>query len=160
MTNTRGVLYVHSAPSALRPHLEWAVGGAFGAPVHLDWQPQPAEPGLQRCEHSWVGPVGLGAKVTSALRGWDHLRFELTEEPTAVSDGQRWMWTPRLGMFRGQVGISGDIVVPEERIRWAMAQDDPQAAMLDLLGDPWDAELEVFRWAGEGAPVRWLHRAV
>lgn len=160
MTNTRGVLYVHAAPSALRPHLEWAVGGAFGAPVRLEWQAQPAEPGLQRCEHSWVGPVGIGAKVVSALRGWEHLRFELTEEPTATTDGQRWMWTPRLGLFRGQVGQSGDIVVPEERIRWAMAQDDPDSALLDLLGEPWDAELEVFRWAGEGAPVRWLHSAV
>ncbi|QGF24382.1 DUF3145 domain-containing protein [Raineyella fluvialis] len=160
MTNTRGVLYVHSAPAALRPHLEWAVGGAFGVPVHFEWCSQPAEPGLHRCEHSWVGPVGLGAKVTSALRGWDHLRFELTEEPTSVSDGQRWMWTPRLGLFRGQVGHSGDIVLPEERVRWAMTQDNPQTALLDLLGEPWDAELEVFRWAGEGAPVRWLHRAV
>lgn len=160
MSNTRGVLYVHSAPSALRPHIEWAVGGAFVAPVRLEWQDQPAEPGMQRCEHSWVGPVGTGAKVVSSLRGWDRLRFELTEEPTSGTDGQRWMWTPRLGVFRGQVGQSGDIVVPEERLRWAMDQDDTSSALLDLMGDPWDAELEVFRWAGEGAPVRWLHRAV
>ena len=26
-----------------------------------------------------------------------------------------------------------------------------------LLGSPWDDELEVFRYAGEGAPVRWVH---
>ena len=26
-----------------------------------------------------------------------------------------------------------------------------------LLGRPWDAELEPFRCAAEGAPVRWLH---
>ena len=29
-----------------------------------------------------------------------------------------------------------------------------------LLGAPWDDELEVFRHAGEGAPVRWLTDAV
>ena len=160
MTNTRGVLYVHSAPSALRPHIEWAVGGVFGAPVKLRWQEQPAEPGTQRSEHSWVGPVGTGARLVSALRGWDHLRFEMTEEPTACTDGQRWMSTPALGIFRGQVGQSGDIVVPEERLRWAMAQDDTASALMELVGEDWDAELEVFRWAGEGAPVRWLHRAV
>lgn len=160
MTNTRGVLYVHSAPSALRPHVEWAVGGVLGAPVQLRWQEQPAEPGTQRSEYSWVGPVGTGAKLVSALRGWDHLRFEMTEDPTAGTDGQRWMSTPALGIFRGQVGQSGDIVVPEERLRWAMAQDDTAAALMELVGDEWDAELEVFRWAGEGAPVRWLHRAV
>jgi hypothetical protein len=27
-----------------------------------------------------------------------------------------------------------------------------------LLGTAWDAELEPFRLAGEGTPVRWLHR--
>jgi uncharacterized protein DUF3145 len=26
-----------------------------------------------------------------------------------------------------------------------------------LLGEPWDDELEPFRCAAEGAPVRWLH---
>jgi hypothetical protein len=30
---------------------------------------------------------------------------------------------------------------------------------LDLaLGRAWDDELEPFRYAGDGAPVRWLHR--
>ena len=29
-----------------------------------------------------------------------------------------------------------------------------------LLGKPWDDELETFRHAGEGAPVRWLHQVV
>ena len=29
-----------------------------------------------------------------------------------------------------------------------------------LLGKPWDDELETFRYAGEGAPVRWLHQVV
>ncbi|MEV1173844.1 DUF3145 family protein, partial [Nonomuraea sp. NPDC049784] len=28
------------------------------------------------------------------------------------------------------------------------------------LGRPWDEELEPFRYAGDGAPVRWLHAAV
>ena len=37
---TRGVLYVHSAPSALCPHIEWAVGGVLGAPVSPVWTPQ------------------------------------------------------------------------------------------------------------------------
>ena len=33
------------------------------------------------------------------------------------------------------------------------------AEMVDeLLGRDWDAELEPFRLAGEGAPVRWLHK--
>lgn len=32
------------------------------------------------------------------------------------------------------------------------------AAIDALLGAPWDRELEPFRYAGDGAPVRWLHK--
>ena len=31
---TRGVVYIHSAPPALCPHVEWAVGGVLGVRVH------------------------------------------------------------------------------------------------------------------------------
>ena len=44
-TATRGVLYVHSAPSALCPHIEWAVGGVLGVAVNMTWIPQPAQAG-------------------------------------------------------------------------------------------------------------------
>src|SRR5699024_12128651 len=43
MSKTRGVLYVHSAPGALCPHVEWAVGGVLGVPVRLEWTAQSAE---------------------------------------------------------------------------------------------------------------------
>ena len=36
---TRGVLYVHSAPSALCPHIEWAAGGVLGIAVNLEVDP-------------------------------------------------------------------------------------------------------------------------
>ncbi|HEY3202018.1 MAG TPA: DUF3145 family protein, partial [Actinomycetes bacterium] len=39
---TRGVLYVHSAPSALCPHVEWAIAGVLGMRVSLEWTRQPA----------------------------------------------------------------------------------------------------------------------
>jgi hypothetical protein len=29
-----------------------------------------------------------------------------------------------------------------------------------ILGAAWDAELEPFRRAGDGVPVRWLHQVV
>ena len=41
MATTHGVVQIHSAPSALCPHVEWAAGGVFGMPVQLDWTPQP-----------------------------------------------------------------------------------------------------------------------
>ena len=38
--------------------------------------------------------------------------------------------------------------------------DERFKAVNDLLGTAWDDELEVFRQAGEGADVRWLHQVV
>ena len=158
---TRGVLFVHSAPRALCPHIEWAAGGVLGARLTLDWTPQPAAPGLYRTELSWQAERGTGAKLTSALRGWAHLRYEVTEEPSPGSDGARWSHTPELGIFHAVTDVHGNMLVPEDRVRAAMEVADPgrMLAELDLaLGRAWDDELEPFRYAGEGAPVRWLHR--
>jgi hypothetical protein len=165
MSTSRGVLYVHSSPSALCPHVEWAVGGLFGMPVRLDWIPQPAERAAYRAEYSWLGPVGTAARLASALRGWQRLRFEVTEEARTGSEAERYSYTPSLGVFHAITGLHGDIMIPEDRIRAAMLTASTGCRSLadsldELLGRAWDAELEPFRHAGEGAPVRWLHEVV
>jgi hypothetical protein len=162
---TRGVLYVHSAPSALCPHIEWAVGGALGVAVSLEWTPQGAQAGTYRAEYSWTGDSGTAAALTSALRGWNHLRFEVTEDATGASEGSRYSYTPDLGVFHAVTGLHGDIMIPEDRLRAAVVKTSLGDATLiteidKLLGKPWDDELETFRHAGDGAPVRWLHQVV
>jgi hypothetical protein len=162
---TRGVLYVHSAPSALCPHIEWAVGGVLGSAVSLEWTPQPAQAGAYRAEFSWTGDAGTSAAVASALRGWNHLRFEITEEPTTGTEGARFSYTPDLGIFHAVTGVHGDIMIPEDRLKAAVVKaalgDTTLVVEVDkLLGKPWDDELETFRHAGDGAPVRWLHQVV
>jgi hypothetical protein len=162
---TRGVLYVHSAPRAMCPHVEWAVAGVLGLRVQLDWVRQPASPGTWRAEFSWQGRAGTAAKLASALRGWQMLRFEVTAEPCATAEGERYSATPDLGIFSAVTGIHGDILVPEDRLRAAVVRARGGESVLEaeiakLLGKPWDDELEPFRYAGEGAPVRWLHQVV
>src|SRR5690349_2197437 len=162
---TRGVLYVHSAPRALCPHVEWAIAGVLGTRVNLDWIRQPAAPGTWRSEFSWKGEVGTASKLASALRGWHLLRFEVTAEPCATAEGERYSCTPELGIFHAVTGIHGDILIPEDRLRAALTRSqrgetDLEAELSKLLGKPWDDELEPFRYAGEGAPVRWLHQVV
>ena len=164
-SGTRGIFYVHSAPSALCPHIEWAVGGVLGVPVSLDWTPQPAQAGTYRAELSWAGSAGSAAAVASALRGWNQLRFEITEEPTSSSEGSRYSYTPELGVFHAVTGLHGDIMIPEDRLKAAVVKaalgDTTVLNEIDkLLGKPWDDELETFRHAGDGAPVRWLHQVV
>ncbi len=163
--SARGVVFIHSAPSALCPHVEWAIRGVLGDVPDLAWQPQPAEPGTYRAELSWDGPHGSAAAMASALRGWDLLRFEVTEDPTTSWEGARYSYVPELGIFHAVVGMHGDIVIPEDRIRAVRARSARGDVSLDealdaLLGVKWDAELEPFRHAGDGAPVRWLHHVV
>ena len=162
---TRGVVLIHSSTSALCPHVEWALAGALGMRVTLDWTPQPAEPGLWRAELSWQGEPDMSARLASALRGWVHLRYEVTEEPSPGHEGARYSYTPTLGIFHAITGVHGDLMVPEDRLRAAMMSAIARGESLEdvvgrLLGQPWDDELETFRWAGEGAPVRWLHQVV
>jgi len=165
VSTTRGVLFVHSAPSALCPHVEWAVGGAFGMPVRLEWIPQPVERSTYRAEYAWTGPTGTAARLASALKGWQRIRFEVTEERTSATEAERYSYTPALGVFHAQTGVHGDILVAEDRIRSAMLSartggPDLDSALDQLLGRPWDCELEPFRYAGDSAPVRWLHEVV
>ncbi|GAA1894225.1 DUF3145 domain-containing protein [Lapillicoccus jejuensis] len=160
---SRGVVFVHSAPTALCPHIGWALESVLGSRVQLDWTPQPAAARLVRAELSWTGAPGTGARLASALRGWDDLRYEVTEEPSPGVDGSRWSHTPRLGIHHAWTAASGDVVVPEDRLREALraAGHDPRAlaeALDEVLGTDWDDELEPFRHAGDGAPVRWLHK--
>jgi hypothetical protein len=178
--SVRGVLQVHSAPPALCPHIEWAVAGVLGMPVDLSWVNQPAAPGTVRAELEWHGPPGMAAAVTSALAGWNRLRFEATEDASPGCDAVRYSYTPSLGLFSATTMANGDIAVPESRLRAALTVaaaatpplsvvraeqtpgPSPAAVTLAteisrLLGEPWDRELEPFRCAADGAPVRWLH---
>ncbi|GAA3723525.1 DUF3145 domain-containing protein [Salinactinospora qingdaonensis] len=162
--SARGVLYVHSAPAALCPHVEWAVAGVVGVPVKLDWQPQPAAPGTYRAELNWQGAPGTSGGIASALNNWQRLRFEITEDASPGCDGVRYSYTPTLGVYTAVTGASGEVLVPEARIRAAMdraAGDDGELVgqLERLMGRAWDEELEPFRYAGDGAPVRWLHAA-
>ena len=162
-SKSRGVVYVHSTPAALCPHIEWALSGVLGVPVHLDWTPQPAQPGLLRAEYALQGPVGASAALTSVLRNCQRVRFEVTEDSSATDQGHRYAFTPELGIFHAAIDAHGEIQIGEQRLRAAMVSASSSGAELstvldELLGEPWDSELEVFRYGGDDAPVRWLHR--
>jgi Protein of unknown function (DUF3145) len=155
------------------------VAGVIGVPVSLPWVDQAAAPGMVRAELDWQGSPGAAAAITSALAGWSRLRFEVTEEASPGCDAVRYSYTPDLGIFSAVTMANGDVLIPESRLRAAMAAaatpvmagSPPPGApgslpdrvgsledeLARLLGQPWDDELEPFRCAGDGAPVRWLH---
>lgn len=157
---TRGVVYVHSTPLAVCPHLEWAVARALTVPVSLQWSVQPVDPGARRAEFGWNGRPGSGALIAGELKRWPMVRFEVTEEPSPGVDGERYMHVPGRGLFRATVGAAGDIQLGEDQLRALMAGGrSPEAlahALSRALGTDWDDELEPYRQAGDGAPVSML----
>jgi hypothetical protein len=155
-------VYVHSTPLAVCPHLEWAVARALTAPVRLEWTGQPLDPGARRAEFSWTGRPGTGAAVAGELRRWPMVRFEVTEEPSPGVDGERFMHVPGRGLFRAAIGAAGDLQIGEHQLRALLAgARGPEAlahALHAALGTAWDADLEPYRHAGDGAPVTALTR--
>ena len=160
---TAGVLYIHSCPPAMCPHVEWAVAAELGTRARLTWVEQPFAAGQLRAEIGWRGRSGTAGRLAAALRGWSVLRYEVTEDASPGYDGERYSVTPTLGVFRATTGATGDVLVGEDRLRSLLATaQGPQLALgLDaLLGSAWDEELEPFREAGDGAAVTWLHQVV
>jgi hypothetical protein len=130
--------------------------------VNFDWAEQPVLKGAQRAEFYWEGERGTGAAIASALRGWEHLRYEVTEDAGLGTDGARWLHTPDLGIFFAQTDVAGNLVIPEDRVRYAMEVAGSNTLELHrelrlALGQAWDDELEPFRYAGDGSSVIWLH---
>ena len=160
--STSGVIYVHSSPSAVCPHVEWAISGTLAMRVGLQWTAQPAAPGQLRAECAWTAESGTASKLVTALRAWPMLRFEVTEDPSPGIDGERFCFAPGLGLWHSRTGANGDIMVGEDQLRTLAANSragESFAHHVDkLLGKPWDDALEPFRRAGDGAPVTWLHR--
>jgi hypothetical protein len=160
----RGVVFMHCCPSALAPHVEWALAGVLGRPVRLEWTGQPAAPQHLRAEATWTGTAGTAARLAASLRAWPMLVFEITEDGTAETDGERLAYVPGRGFHRRAVSANGDVVVGEERLRGLLARartaEDYEHGITDLLGLAWDAELEPYRLGGDGAPVTLLHQVV
>lgn len=165
---TRGVIYIHSSPPAVCPHVEWAIGRVLESSggssrqgtVKLGWSPQEAERGTMRAERAWTGYAGMGAEFAKALAQWPMLRFEVTEDPSAGVDGERIMHVPGRGVYRAAMSASGDIMIAEDRIRALLATTTSAEALrsgLDqLLGLDWERELAPYRQASGGTEQSWL----
>lgn len=159
---TRGVVYIHACPPAVCPHAEWALSGVLGTRVTVTWSEQPAAPGQLRAECAWSGRSGTGAQLAGALKAWPMLRFEVTEEPSGATDGERIVHVPGRGIYRTATSANGDIMVGENQLRELLAKgrsvEGYQDAVARLLGGDWDADLEPYRLAGDGAPISWMHQ--
>ncbi|MEY4320777.1 MAG: hypothetical protein RLZZ471_718 [Actinomycetota bacterium] len=154
--STQGMVFIHSAPRALLPHLEWTMGRILGGPVSPRWLP--IGPAQFRTEFHWQGDDFAGTDLTSQLMGWKSIRFEVT------TDNYRWSFTPKLGLFHSETDAAGNLLVNEFRLKEALQTAGSNAIELQrqmrmLMGQPWDDELEQFRMQGADAPIIWLKSA-
>jgi hypothetical protein len=142
--------------------VEWALSGVLGDRVSLEWTEQSAAPGQLRASSVWSGAPGTGGRIATALRAWHMLRFEVTEEATPGSDGERICYVPGRGIWRAAMSASGDVMVGESQIadlaRHATCLDDLRSKLATVLGADVDAELEPYRRAGDGTAITWLHQ--
>lgn len=144
--NLAGLVVIHSAPTALRQHIEWGLNSLLGAPQQIFWRDQPLTPGTVRTTLEFRAPFGTAAKIATALKGWHYLRFEVSELGTHT--GELFRFTPELGIHRATVDQVGTILISEDQIRKALAYFDELKVRENLertLGTEWEVALEPFR---------------
>ena len=160
----RGVIYIHSAPRALCPHVEWAVGRALGRAVNFDWRDQPVLDGRPAHRVLLGGPPRHGRRArlraarlgAPALRGHRGCRPRHRRRPLDAHARSRHLLRPD----RHRPATSSSPRTASAS-RWRSAGSDAFELHRELrlaLGQAWDDELEPFRHASEDSPVVWLHK--
>jgi hypothetical protein len=143
----RGFLTIHSTPSALRHHIDWAVQAVLGTWVKPSWSPQPLIPGSYRTQIEFRDRQGAAAELASTLRSWHYLNFEVIEN--SDNGGELFRCTPELGIHRAIVDQTGAVILTENQLstvlKNAFDEESIREAISLLLGNPWELELDRFR---------------
>ena len=146
-SHVTGFLVIHSAPAALRPHIEWGLQSILGDWVALEWKCQPKAAGTFRTSLEFRDRRGIAAKITTALKAWHYLRFEVREE--SEIGGEFFRFVPELGLHRSTINEFGSISVSEElliqSLKKSFDEDSLREELERLLGTTWELALEPFR---------------
>ena len=149
-SQVRGFLTIHSAPSALRHHIDWAIQAVIGNWIKLSWNPQPLLPGTFSTQLEFRGAQGAAAEIASSLRSWHYLNFEVIESNEI--GGELFRFTPELGIHRAIIDLSGAVLVSENQLSAVLAktfdEESIRKGIADIMGTSWEIELERFRSVG------------
>jgi hypothetical protein len=143
----RGFLTIHSAPSALRHHIDWAIQTVLGNWIKLSWNPQPLMPGTFRTQLEFRGAQGAAAEIASALRSWHYLNFEVIEGTEL--GGELFRFTPELGIHRAIVDPTGAVLINENQLSAILQNSFDEEAIREgiaaIVGTSWENDLDRFR---------------
>lgn len=162
-TQITGVLWIHSMPGPLQPHITWALARLSmpdgTKPGREIWRATGSDATLC-AEVPFIAEAGTVGTLVDDLSRWPHLFFELAQDPAVdesgrAVDGMRYCHVPELGTFAGQTDAAGNIVVNEDALRAIMARSGGNssniAQELDAaVGGPWDRVLEPMRLVTAG----------
>ena len=148
-----------ASPGTVRAELDWhgrpgtsaTITSALAAWNRLRFEvTEEASPGCDAVRFSHTPSLGTFSAVTSA--NGDIVvpegRLRAAMMLAAAAHGRPHEGTP---------GLSADGLQDPHGPRHPALGGSLEAELALLLGQPWDNELEPFRHAAEGAPVRWLH---
>jgi hypothetical protein len=143
----KGYLTIHSAPSTLRQHIDWAIQNLLGNWITINWSQQPLLPGTLRTHLEFRDRAGASAEIASALASWHYLNFEVIESGEPL--GENFRFTPELGMHRASIDQSGAVLLTENQLNKCMSQafdeESIRESIAKTLGTPWENQLERFR---------------
>jgi len=153
-----------AAPGTVRTELAWqgrpgtsaAIASALAAWKLLRFEvSEDASPGCDAVRYSSTPSLGTFLATISAngdiMISENRLRAALTLAAAAQHPGHGRRQDA--GLDTDQLGTLRELHGP----RHPALGGSLEAELALLLGDAWDAELEPFRHASAGAPVRWLH---
>lgn len=162
---TRGWVFIHACRRAFATHVENALhvslvefGGLARLPA-LQWHEQPVLPRHWRVDVPWHGTSLTLEALRRTLHTFPEIHYEVTWEPTELSDGGRMLATPELGTWVGLMDRAGNTLVNEVQLRRAMhlPAHRMRAEIEQLLGQPWDDALEPMRRSGDRSPAPQMH---
>jgi hypothetical protein len=152
-----------ASPGTLRAELDWhgtpgmsaAITSALAAWNRLRFEvTEEASPGCDAVRYSCTPTLGTFSAVTSACGDILVPEARLRAAMTLAAAGRP---ARADGVPGGQGVDSVDSLVDLHGPRHPALGGSLEDELALLLGQPWDHELEPFRHAAEGAPVRWLH---
>jgi hypothetical protein len=151
-----------ASPGALRAELDWqgrpgtaaAITSALAAWNRLRFEvTEEASPGCDAVRYSHTPSLGTFSAVTSANGDIMVPEGRLRAAMTLAAAG-----VPSRSQGTGQPApCAADMLRELPGPRHPALGGSLEAELALLLGQPWDDELEPFRHAADGAPVRWLH---
>ena len=150
-----------ASPGTLRAELDWqgkpgesaAITSALAAWNRLRFEvTEEASPGCDAVRYSYTPSLGTFSAVTSACGDVLVPEARLRAAMTLAAAGR-----PARADGGQPDGEGVDSLVDLHGPRHPALGGSLEDELALLLGQPWDHELEPFRHAADGAPVRWLH---